>query len=445
MDRLLRRGTDAGLSPAEVTSALRGGRPLSESNWCTSSDLKAQSLVAAGETFEGGRFLEYQCYDDQHKDQGRSVITLRSWEDQSMGLFTGDHVRSSDPYYAWYMEHQVKDEAIYHVCQGPARSCKQKLVRGDKRTLIHVDRWRLLTPQVMLETDYLRDLGSRLGAQAIDEAAREKADKAQRPPEMGTGLDAAMAAGNAPFPPPVPGPSREKEKEKKRSRSPRKEKKTKGLAARLEEQEEKKKEAIKATKQKAKKKKKKGRKKDKKRSSSSSDGSGSSSDSSGSLFHDTSARGGIALWKLAKKKPGRLTEAALKEMSRYLAGQNELGAQGDGWQGQKVLAYLNQIVFSCNPPSKIGVRAHRELITLGTCIDHLLESQTLQCLDVLMQRLKAVELSIQDGNWNLARHFELIPPSAAQLSQEEERAMAHKAEMRRLKLSEATAKMSKGK
>ena len=445
MDLLLKRGREAGLSPVEVTTALRNGRPLSESNWCTGADLKKQSLTQAVEAFEQGRYLEYQCYDDAGREQGRSVLILRTWEDQSVGLFTGDHVRSSDPYYAWYMDHQVKDSAVYHVCQGAHRACKQKLARGDKRTIIHVDKWRLQSPQVMLETDYLKDLGMTLGIEAVDQAAKDKGAQAQRLALPGTGLDAAMEAGQENFPPGPPEPRELKGKEKKRSRSPGGMKRGKGLAAHLASQDEKQKAAQKDAKTKAKKKKKKSKKKGRKESSSQSNSSGSYSDSSGSLFHDPSARGGIELWKLAKKKPGRLTESALKEMTRYLAGQNETGLEGEEWQGQRVLAYLNQIVFSNHPPSKIGVRAHRELITLGTCLDHLLTGQRLQCLDVLMQRLKAVEMSIQDGNWNLARHFELIPPSAAQLSQEAERSLAHKAELRRLKLTEAAAKMSKGK
>ena len=446
MDLLLKRGKDSGLTPGEVTAALRNGRPLSESNWCIATDLKKQSLPQALESFEQGRYLEYQCYEDDGREQGRSLLVLRTWEDQAMGLFTGDHVRASDAYYEWYMNHDVKDKAVYHVCQGAARHCKQKLARGDRRVLIHVDKWRLQSPQVMLETDYLKDLGMTRGIEAVDEAVKDKNGEAQRLAIAGTGLDAAMDAGKRDFPPDPPGQQEKKEKEKKRSRSPMGSKKPKGLAAHLASQEEKKKAALKDSKSKGKKKKKKrSKKKGRKESSSESVSSGSYSDSSGSLFHDASARGGVELWKLAKKKPGRLTEAALKEMSRYLAGQHELGAESEGWQGQRVLAYLNQIVFSNHPPSKIGVRAHRELITLGTCIDYLLTSQTLQCLDVLMQRLKAVELSIQDGNWNLARHFELIPPSAAQLSQEAERSLAHKAEMRRLKLSEAVAKAGKNK
>ena len=142
----------------------------------------------------------------------------------------------------------------------------------------------------------------------------------------------------------------------------------------------------------------------------------------------------------AQKKPGRLTEMALKRMSRYLAGQAETGLEKGAWESQKVLAYLNQIILTASPPSKIGVRAHRELITLATALDELLASRTLQTLDLLMQRFKALEVAIQDGHWSLARHYELIPAAGAMLSREEEREIATKAEVRQMKLKEAIQK-----
>lgn len=149
------------------------------------------------------------------------------------------------------------------------------------------------------------------------------------------------------------------------------------------------------------------------------------------------------MWHLSQKKPGRLTEMSLKRMSRYLAGQAETGLEKGAWENQKVLAYLNQIVLSAAPPSKIGVRAHRELVTLATALDELLASRTLHTLDILMQRFKALEAAIQDGHWNLARHYELIPVTGAMLSREEERELATKAEVRQLKLKEAITKSGK--
>lgn len=144
--------------------------------------------------------------------------------------------------------------------------------------------------------------------------------------------------------------------------------------------------------------------------------------------------------KLAKKKPGRLTEQSLKEMEKYLAGQCEEEMRPGEWRNLRVLAYLNQIVFNAHPPLKIGLRAHRELVTLATVLDELLASRYLQALDIVMQRFKAVEAAIQDGNWSVARHYELIPAATAKLSNDAEREHAVRAEVRDLKLKEAMAK-----
>ena len=130
MDHLLKQGAQLGLTPNEVTSALRFGRPLSESNWCNAVDMKEQALEGAKESFEAGRYLEYQCYDDEAREQGRAVVTLRGWEDISQGLLNADHALASDGYYAWYMDHDVKDKGIYHICSCcpslPSKACSRR-------------------------------------------------------------------------------------------------------------------------------------------------------------------------------------------------------------------------------------------------------------------------------------------------------------------------------
>ena len=449
MDELLQIGRQLGLSVEEVGSCLRFDRPLSECNWCIANDAGRQALEIARDLFETGRLIEYHCYDDHGNNQGRGVLELQQWEDTSDGLFGAKHGQSSDAYYDWYAQNELSKGAVYHVCQGSAKSCRRRLPRGDKRILIHVDRWRLLTPQVMVDQGYLKSQGVALGRAAIEERAKAKA-----PVYPGaTGLDAALAAPQAPLgdggargsQEDAPRPREAEKKDRRRSRSRGR---RRHLADKIADQEKKKaEEQDKEADEKERRKKTKKRKGDKGRRRRDSPSSGSSSrsssaTSSGSLFRPSSVRGGD-LWRLSQKKPGRLTEMALKRMSRYLAGQAERGLEASAWENQKVLAYLNQIVLTAAPPAKIGVRAHRELVTLATALDELLASRTLHCLDVLMQRFKAVEVSIQDGHWSLARHYELILAAGAMLSREEEREMATKAEVRQLKLKEAISKSGK--
>ena len=48
-----------------------------------------------------------------------------------------------------------------------------------------------------------------------------------------------------------------------------------------------------------------------------------------------------------------------------------------------------------NPPAKIGIRSHRELVTLALVVDDLLEGWSVQALDILLQRFKAVKASFK--------------------------------------------------
>ena len=194
----------------------------------------------------------------------------------------------------------------------------------------------------------------------------------------------------------------------------------------------------KAASQKKKKKEQSKKKEKKKRDSSSS----SSEKSESSSFQLAPARGG-ELWRAAQKKPRRLTRLGLDEMTRYLADRADDAEADQRWKGQKITAYLHQVLLVTNPPQKIGLRMLRELQTIAVTLDHLLCGRLPQATDTLMQRLKACEMSLTEGGWTTARHLEIIPPSSASLVQAEERELAAKQEIRSLKLKESMKRASK--
>eukprot|EP00435_Cladocopium_sp_Y103_P031877 s1304_g8.t1 len=181
------------------------------------------------------------------------------------------------------------------------------------------------------------------------------------------------------------------------------------------------------------------KRKDKKRKKSS---SSSSEKSESSSFQVTPARGG-ELWRTAQKKPGQLTKLALDEMSRYLADRSDEIDGDQRWRGQRISAYLNQVLLSAHPPQKIGLRMLRELQTVSITLDHLLAGRLAEATDTLIQRLKACEMSLAEGSWSMARHLEIIPPAAASLVQAEERELASKQELRSMKLRDAAPKHPK--
>lgn len=306
-----------------------------------------------------------------------------------------------------------------------------------------------MTPELLLKSSWSSDVGVQLGRARLSQARDLEEVRTAKPgqPEAGVGLDAEVAAAGAGSAAAAEGPgpatvAEEPARKRRRGLAEHLQEKIKhhsrsgSLGGDRERRAQRKKEKERRRKESRRKKKDLGAT----TSSDSSEGSGSGD----SPFHSTSARGG-ELWRIAQKKPGRLTERSLEEMTRYLADRADYGDDERRWSGQKILAYLNQVVLVNNPPQKIGVRSHRELLTLAIAIDQLLEGQIARGLDILVQRFKAVEASCHDGGWNTAKHLELIPPTAASLTREDEREAAAKAEMRSLKLLDAVAKARKTK
>lgn len=451
MQQLLKRGAELGLEDGAINDALRLGRPLSQGAWVDSADLGKVAQATAKEVMEEGRHLEYECYDGSWAKQGRAMVTLQRWENEEQCLFVGIHGVSSDGYYAHYVQEKGDSNFLFHVCDCESKKCKVRKERHDGRELVHIDRWRMLTPETMVGTGYLREKGVEEGMRAlVDKARGEKAAPAGRGP---SGLDAlladaghkAEADGSEEIKKALrraEGDKGEPARGRSRSRRRRKESMDDFLVNRVAANK-------KARDREApKKKKKKDKKKSRRTSRSKSSKESGSSSSDESSFRLSPARGGTELWRLAQKKPGQLTKVALDEMIRYLADKQELEG-GDlvnpKWKGQRVLAYLNQIMFVTHPPVKMGLRTSRELQTLAIALDHLLTGQLPQATDILIQRLKALETSLQDGGWHTAKHLEIIPPQTASLTRDDEREMAARSELKLIKLRAAVAKVAKSK
>ena len=131
-----------------------------------------------------------------------------------------------------------------------------------------------------------------------------------------------------------------------------------------------------------------------------------------------------SLMEKAKRHPGKLLRSGLEQMSRFMNTRSgDDLAPSVSWREQRVNEYLNQVLFNQHPASSMGMRNARELVTLATCIDLLMEEQFASLGDVLMQRLKAVEASLSEG-WSVANFQELIPPPKATLTSDQERAFA---------------------
>eukprot|EP00438_Fugacium_kawagutii_P006300 Skav233308 [mRNA] locus=scaffold4193:88579:93795:+ [translate_table: standard] len=368
-------------------------------------------------------------------------------------MLKASHVIASDGYYDWYAKRDLKpSKCVYHICGEKRRQCKEKLVRGDRREVVHVEKWRMLTPLAMMDTDYLKVLGRA----ALEEWVRNFAPTVPEPRvgpgavppvggpaaeavPVGTGLDRAVDALE--FPPANPAERRVRPEDKKEKAE---EKKPRGSVGSLLEQRAAAQRELARQKEKKKAPKERGRSRSKRRrdrrSSSEERSTGSSSRSL--HFHKPPSGVGDELWRLSEKSPGRLLKKGMKELQRYLASRSETMEEGqeDQWMKNKMMAYVNQVILSQHPQASMGVRNYRELVTVGTSIALLLEGKLPELGDLLMQRMKALESALNDQSWSQARHEELIPPMGASLTSEVERRRAAKQELTAAKLKEMTLK-----
>ena len=166
--------------------------------------------------------------------------------------------------------------------------------------------------------------------------------------------------------------------------------------------------------------------------SGSSSEAGTESDDEYGLALDTKVR------RLAVQRPGALVLSTLRMMIRQVGddhSQDEAAAavQFRGLAG----AYLTR-VLAPQAGVRLAVRAERELRTLAEAMDGLMAGKVQVVLDLLAQRFRAVETSIQsEGGWTLARHLEVIPETKASTVTSGLRAVMRDAERRAMRLSGA--------
>ena len=132
--------------------------------------------------------------------------------------------------------------------------------------------------------------------------------------------------------------------------------------------------------------------------------------------------------ELAARKPGLLLSEGLREMGKFLAlreaGTDEGGANtNQTLLTPTVVRYLTT-VLNQSRSGGLGLRAERELRTVGEALDQLLAGNLQGCGDILMQRFKAVEMSSDGTPWSVASKVELIPPSAVSATTRAERELA---------------------
>ena len=449
-----------------------------------------------------GQWLRYECYNDDFGVQGESILEIseRVSARDGYAAFHGKHVVASDPDYHDWANQYVGDptKLVYHLCGCHAKECGWQK-RGKK--VVHISKWRLVTLRDSALVDWssnaacekLREkvhhvrtvvkrkvgkqppLGpantagpsdgdpsnqERLTTSARDHGQRIRDALRRGEPSLLDQVSTSGLVGPRPLPeghnpdaverrPTGDERGREPERNQRRKRDVQQ-----GLVAlakggngsdrksfvqQTSSDEDENMDLVAHVHSKKCKK----RRHDRHRKRSSS--SDSRSQSSSSSVVATARDGGTdSLAVASRKKPGRLLRSGLRKMRQYL--MNHVGATarhediGEDWSSTRVGAYINQVLFVNHSPETMGIRNAREIVTLSTCLDHLLSGQLARLGDVLMQRLKAVESALTAG-WTVARHHELIPPPRPAIANDRERDYAAKADMRAARLKDSLQKV----
>ena len=459
--RLREKFLGAGGTQSDFEALGRGHLELGDTERQDGSTRPEEARAVAHKCMGHGSLVEMHCYDGRGRNQGEAVVVFQHWLDKENLVFRGEHLVASDEYYEWWSTHEADfSKVAFHICEKARHRCK--IDGGPREEVIHLTKWRMASPQTLIGSGFASTKAIAYFASLLDHHLATAGPLPPAPPAAlatpppgeaeapggrplahTSGLDVAALAG---------GRRHErgddeavdellalakdaKREPDERKRGPKRDRGSeKGLSQLLAERAAQQREELREHQHRDKSRRKRRKEDDedrvarKKRLGVDDSDSGESSVSE-SGFRVASSRE-VDLVRLSQKNPGCLLRSALKEMSRYLAARGEAMIEEPG--SGKVVSYLHQILLPQYP--KTGIRSHRELVTLATALDLLLDGKLGNLGDLLAQRFKAIEASLAaDGNWAVARHQELIPVQAS-LSTKAELTEAAKAELRAQKL-----------
>lgn len=152
------------------------------------------------------------------------------------------------------------------------------------------------------------------------------------------------------------------------------------------------------------------KKKDKSSSSSKTSASGSSSVEEtdappDGLFGETSKARGVH-----EKYPGVLFAESLKNMADNLLTVQGEDTMGDTLRPVALMYYRQELMRKCSAP------VARELVNLSTALDHLARGRVAHAGDVLAQRLKAMESSLNGAHWSVSQKLEVAHPESSSIA-----------------------------
>lgn len=400
-----------------------------------------------------GVVLEISLYDNAGHQQGRGVIQLdvRIVDDEETEegqTWKAHFLAIEDGYYEWWVESTYKMKSLpFHFCARPVHTCA---VKTAYREPIHVDVFRIVPDDGFLKLSWMTDekrsealkvftvkpsgvADPRDAAPGIPgvgaPGAGSRADEVKEGEEGIAGLARALGERQTGEAPRREGGEPEAKRAKKTREevgkgdslmkviSKRKTPEPAGTALKMKGPGDKDKKKKKKKKSEQKKREKRRRDKEKNASEETShDSYGSTSSSDESLFQLAALPQGVdRLHRLHQERPGALANLTLQRFRELLERSTGRGAAEDTVEMPPVArAYLSQIYMVRNPEASLGLRNVRELRTLATLVDMMASNDCLRALDVALQRMKAIELFVAQGNWSQANMLELVLPEEEQ-------------------------------
>jgi len=308
------------------------------------------------------------------------------------------------------------DGGLVHFCRSGA--CH---ARNDEKTLVHCTRWKLLPPKPPVPgasrsapmSGGLPLFGgaSQAFMSGVDKARRD-ADGFGAKDERAVGGGQRAALPHGPRPPPLPPPGA-------LLGGSRGDKPQAGQGGRKSTMDERLRERAHQAKpgvvdlerdQPPRKRHRKSRRRDR-------SGSGSESGSGPVCRGAPTIFKGSKFMQAAVMNEGSLLENGVQMMRKALAARQGGGGISSEMQDQLTAlqgVVTNYLTVGLGPGAAslgkpLGLRNEREMRTLAESLDALLAGDLGRAGDILMQRFRACEVNLLDGDWNLAKHLELIP------------------------------------
>ena len=143
---------------------------------------------------------------------------------------------------------------------------------------------------------------------------------------------------------------------------------------------------------------------------------------------------------LVDRHPGELFRLALTRIKARLSTIH--GTEALAEDGRRVLKYYHEVLFkpTLHPQAASRAEAHdREMQTLATAMDCILEGSLGRGADILMARYKSLEEHSRTGVWDVANELEAIAYKDNSIVTEGERHRAAALQLRRSRLQQSLA------